>query len=292
MIWSNIKLKIKSYHLDKALWHENYPELHTSLIINVIKKKGRKSTMNEDTISAENDTGLNRYGLYGIIISLLYIVLQAVIFFVSAGQIVLPRAWIYFIAAFAFKLITILIIGIVNPDFLNQRAKSIGKHDAKLWDRILTIMLGIISAGLIFVIMGLDVGRFQWLSLNIYFSVFIQFFILGFVLFIVSTIFGGWAVLENSHFEVFVRIQKDREHHVISTGPYKYIRHPGYASMILANIAAPFILGSILGFIPAGIVFVILIIRTSREDKTLNKELDGYSEYTKKVKYRLFPGLW
>ena len=90
-----------------------------------------------------------------------------------------------------------------------------------------------------------------------------------------------------------MRIQSDRNHHVIESGPYGIVRHPGYTATILGLVlATPLLLGSWWAFIPAVLSTVCLIIRTALEDRTLQKELSGYEVYTHKVRYRLLPGLW
>ena len=99
-------------------------------------------------------------------------------------------------------------------------------------------------------------------------------------------------MIVNPHFEATVRIQKDREHKVITSGPYKLIRHPGYLGGIVWAMGVPMILGSIYGFIPSLVGIIIFIIPTGLEDKTLLNELEGYAEYSKKVKCRLIPGIW
>jgi protein-S-isoprenylcysteine O-methyltransferase Ste14 len=99
-------------------------------------------------------------------------------------------------------------------------------------------------------------------------------------------------MMVNTHFETTVRIQNDRGHKVITDGPYKMVRHPGYVGAILWVVATPLIIGSIVGLIPAVIACFVLIIRTLFEDSTLHRELDGYAEYAGKIKYRLLPGIW
>ncbi len=133
---------------------------------------------------------------------------------------------------------------------------------------------------------GLNVERFQWSSLNVLST------LVGFQLFIVSAVLIDWAMVTNPFFESTVRIQKDREHKVVTSGPYRIVRHPGYLAGILFTLSIPLILGSLVTFIPAGIYTLLMIARTWLEDKTLNKELDGYSEYTKRIRYRLLPGIW
>jgi protein-S-isoprenylcysteine O-methyltransferase Ste14 len=96
----------------------------------------------------------------------------------------------------------------------------------------------------------------------------------------------------NNWFSSTVRIQMDRDQHVVQDGPYRYVRHPGYVGGILMAVSASLILGSLWALIPASIVVLLLVIRTYLEDTTLQKELPGYADYTKKVRYRLVPGLW
>jgi len=89
-----------------------------------------------------------------------------------------------------------------------------------------------------------------------------------------------------------VRIQTDRGHHVVTGGPYRWIRHPGYAGSLITYPFIPLLLDSSWAYIPAGFIIAVLIYRTSLEDKTLQSELPGYKEYSEKVKYRLVPGVW
>ena len=99
-------------------------------------------------------------------------------------------------------------------------------------------------------------------------------------------------MINNKYFEPTVRIQKEKYHKVITSGPYRIIRHPGYLSGILFAISIPLLIGSIFSFIGVGMYIIIIIIRTWLEDNTLQKELEGYEEYTRQVRYRLLPGIW
>lgn len=104
--------------------------------------------------------------------------------------------------------------------------------------------------------------------------------------------FSTWALIENKFFSGVVRIQKDRGHHVISTGPYRIIRHPGYAGALWIYLATPIFMDSLWAFIPTILLVGVTIIRTSLEDRTLQNELPGYKEFTDQTRYRLFPGIW
>ena len=98
--------------------------------------------------------------------------------------------------------------------------------------------------------------------------------------------------MENRFFSGMVRIQTERGHHVVSSGPYGWIRHPGYAGALLTYLATPFFLDSRWALLPAMFITIVLIIRTSLEDQTLQNELEGYRAYAERVRYRLMPGVW
>jgi len=207
------------------------------------------------------------------------------IFFISAGHIRLLRPWVFFGASFAQYIVSTAVQYKLNPDLLVQRLKR-KREGSKLWDEILMRLSNLTVLIAIPVIAGLDIGRFHWSGLDV------QFAVMGFVFFIGSTLLLNWAMIVNPHFEPTVRIQKDRGHSVISSGPYTIIRHPGYLAGILYTLSIPLIIGSVFTFIPVGIYVILFIIRTSLEDRTLHEELDGYSEYARQVKHKLFPGIW
>jgi protein-S-isoprenylcysteine O-methyltransferase Ste14 len=97
---------------------------------------------------------------------------------------------------------------------------------------------------------------------------------------------------ENTYLSRVVEVQKEKGHKVITTGPYKYVRHPMYVAVILLYFSIPLALSSLIALIPSSLLAIIIIIRTHLEDRTLHKELLGYEEYGKKVKYKLLPGVW
>jgi protein-S-isoprenylcysteine O-methyltransferase Ste14 len=144
-----------------------------------------------------------------------------------------------------------------------------------------------LSLGLpLFVVAGLD-HRFEW---SPHFPSWLN--ILGLVLASAGYGFAGWALLENRFFSAVVRIQSERGHAVCDTGPYKIIRHPGYSGSLLPPFAMALALDSVWTLIPATAAVVIAVVRTSLEDRTLQKELPGYREYADRVRYRLIPGIY
>ena len=101
-----------------------------------------------------------------------------------------------------------------------------------------------------------------------------------------------WSMLVNSYFSTAVRIQEDRGQRVISEGPYRVVRHPGYAGGVLVIFGSALALNSLLALVPAVIFWLVLINRTAIEDRMLQGELAGYADYAAKVRYRLIPGIW
>lgn len=112
------------------------------------------------------------------------------------------------------------------------------------------------------------------------------------VLFAVGYVIAFWAMRANPFFSTFVRIQTDRGHHVIKGGPYAWVRHPGYTGTLIAHLAIPIALGSLWAIVPAIVGCVIFVVRTAVEEQILQRELSGYEEYRRQVRWRLLPGVW
>jgi protein-S-isoprenylcysteine O-methyltransferase Ste14 len=219
-----------------------------------------------------------------LLLTSFFLFVQIVIFFVSAGFSMDSRSWFYFVTAFVHYLVSITLQFKFNPELLVQRLK-IKRSGSKFWDEILMRFSNLMVILLVPMFAGLDY-RFK---VSLIGSVFV---LLGFIFVIVSSILLNWAMILNPYFEPTVRIQKERNHKVITKGPYNIVRHPGYLAGILFAFSIPLLIGSSLAFISVGIYAVSMILRTWLEDKTLTKELEGYSEYVNQVRYRLFPGLW
>ncbi|MHC4740080.1 MAG: methyltransferase family protein [Planctomycetota bacterium] len=242
--------------------------------------------MNKSSNSSEGKARLTKSGIKILVGTFLGPVAQGVLVFGCAGDMAMPRVWLFVALSLVNLFGGMVVMAVVNPELVNHRGDWKKKKDTKWWDKILVPLFGIVAFYVVMVVAGLDVGRYQWSNLSVGFS------IAGAVAFVAGTILMYWAMLVNTHFEATVRIQKDRNHKVITAGPYKIVRHPGYVGAILWVASAPLIIGSAYGMIPAITAVLILIIRTFLEDKTLRSELNGYSEYAQKVRYRLLPGLW
>jgi protein-S-isoprenylcysteine O-methyltransferase Ste14 len=103
---------------------------------------------------------------------------------------------------------------------------------------------------------------------------------------------SGWAMIVNAYFSTAVRIQRERGHTVCRTGPYRFVRHPGYVGYMLQSLGIPLLLGSWWALLPGVTAMALMIIRTAFEDRMLQAELPGYPEYAREVRYRLVPGIW
>ncbi|MGD9211210.1 MAG: isoprenylcysteine carboxylmethyltransferase family protein [Desulfobacteraceae bacterium] len=221
------------------------------------------------------------------------VVLQILFFVViiSFLPLLISRRWAWW-EAWVYALICILGFAISrmlavrrHPDLLTERARFIQHENTKSWDRLLAPLVGF-GGGLIPLVVGLD----TLFSCSIPFSLPVK--IISLVIILAGYALGSYALIENRFFSSIVRIQTDRGHQVVSGGPYRWLRHPGYTGALLTYLATPFFLDSRWAFLPAIFLTIILVIRTHLEDKSLQAELAGYSDYARLVRYRLLPGVW
>lgn len=195
------------------------------------------------------------------------------------------EAWVYATLAILGFAISRILAARRHPDLIAERARFMQHENAKSWDKLLAPFLGL-GGALVMLVAGLD-ALYKG-SPN--FSLPVK--IVALVILLAGYVLGSCALIENRFFSGMVRIQTDRGHQVVSSGPYRWMRHPGYAGALLTYLAIPFFLDSLWAFIPTGFVTVILVIRTALEDRVLQDELAGYLDYTKRVRYRLLPGVW
>lgn len=172
-----------------------------------------------------------------------------------------------------------------HPDLLAERARFMQQEDTKPWDKRLAPLLGL-GGALVLLVAGLD-RLWGWSPA---FSGPLK--LLALALILAGYALGSYALIANRFFSGTVRIQTERGHHVVSSGPYRWLRHPGYAGALVAYLATPFFLDSAWAFLPTLFVMAVLVVRTALEDRTLRAELAGYREYAGQVRYRLLPGVW
>ena len=205
-------------------------------------------------------------------------------FFGSAGTVAWFEAWLYMAIQFSFWAVTGLWLKKHNPQLLKDRMVFL-KGETRGWDRIIIIVSTILFVPYL-LLPGFDAVRYQWSSVPLPVSV------AGFAGVIVSLLLFFAVLRENTYLSRFVEIQKEKGHKVITTGPYRYVRHPMYAGLIVLLYSLPLALGSLWTLVPASVLTVIFVIRTYLEDQTLREELEGYQAYSARVKYRLLPGIW
>ena len=173
-----------------------------------------------------------------------------------------------------------------HPGLTAERQSGESIQGAKAWDKVLSPLMALSISFPLVIVAGLD-HRFGWSPVFPLWLI-----VLGFFLIALGYTFSAWAFMENRFFSSVVRIQTDRGHVVCDSGPYRIVRHPGYAGNILPLLGIVLALSSLWTIIPAAVALVITVIRTALEDQTLQEELPGYQEYARRVRYRLFPGIY
>ncbi len=211
------------------------------------------------------------------------LLLQAAFLFIAAGRADWIAAWIFLAVYVGTITVNTLMLLPEHPDLIAERGQP--KENAKNWDKILSSVTGVVYLATMLVA-GLDV-RMGWSP-----PVALVVPAIGLALLILGNALFSWAMASNAFFSTLVRIQDERGHAVASTGPYRYVRHPGYVGWILLSLGMPLLLGSWWAFLPGGLSAVLMAVRTALEDRTLQDELPGYKEYAQRVRSRLVPGVW
>lgn len=173
-----------------------------------------------------------------------------------------------------------------HPGLLAERQNMEKIQSAKAWDKVLAPLMALSVSFPLVIVAGLD-HRFGWSPVFPLWLI-----VLGFLLISLGYAFAAWAFIENRFFSSVVRIQVDRGHVVCDSGPYRIVRHPGYAGNILPLLGIVLALSSMWTLIPAAVALIIAVIRTVLEDQTLQDELPGYRDYVRRVRYRLIPGIY
>lgn len=203
--------------------------------------------------------------------------------FIAAGRLDYWQGILYMAIGLGMSVVGYTILRI-DDDLLAERSKP--GENTKSWDKKI-LLLSFFMTIAMYIVAGLDSGRYYW-SPEFHWSL----YIVGAIL----TGLGQWLFLlaqkQNRFFSSTVRIQTDRGHSVCDTGLYRVVRHPAYFGSFVQTLGFPLIFGSIWSIIPVVISMVLLIVRTSLEDKTLRDELSGYVEYTEKTRYKLIPYIW
>lgn len=210
------------------------------------------------------------------------ILVFGVLLFVPAGRLDWTLGWIYVGIITASVLVNLVCLMRWNPELIARRMHlGVG---TKRWDKTWAVLYAPVMIA-IYIVAGLEArngaARWPWFV-----------WLLGLLIFIPGSALLIWSMVVNPFFEKTVRIQSDRGQRVIDTGPYAYVRHPGYAGFLGWILSAPLLLASVWAVIPVVLAVIGLAIRTALEDRTLRAELAGYSDYAASVRFRLLPGIW
>ena len=214
-----------------------------------------------------------------------YLVFVGGLLFVSAGTLAWPAAWIYLALTAVISIGGGLWLAGHDPALLAERLKPMIQRDQKSWDKLFMPILLTLWCGWL-VLMGLDAGRFHWSRMPLAGQ------ILGVGLIAAGSYLVWLTFRANSYASPVVKIQKERGHRVVSTGPYAYVRHPMYAGALGFLLGAPLLLGSWWGLAAALLLVLAMAVRAVLEERALTAELDGYADYAARVRYRLVPYLW
>ena len=205
--------------------------------------------------------------------------------FIPAGTIGWIAGWVFIALLCSVSLLTARILVRDDPELLRERMSSPVQRNQPLWDRVLLpVFLLLFVAWLI--LMSLDAVRFGWSDVPFWLQV------LGALGVTLSSYVMYRAFRENAYLYPVVKIQEERGQSVVSTGPYRYVRHPMYSSAFVFFPATALLLGSWLGLLFSLVLIAVIILRTALEDRTLKSGLDGYAEYAETVKYRLVLHVW
>ncbi|WP_064694563.1 methyltransferase family protein [Rhizobium aegyptiacum] len=211
------------------------------------------------------------------------IAVMVIALFWPAGTLDWPRGWIFLVLFLVLTAFALVWIWRTNPELFAARSRY--QKGTKRWDAVVATVT-IILFGAILPVGAFDDGRFHWAPQPDWVV------LLGYLLLTVGYLGLTWAQSVNRHFEPTVRIQTDRGHKVIDSGPYAVIRHPGYAFAIVLAAGMALSLGSLYALIPVGLLVVTLFGRTLGEEAELRKGLQGYAEYMARVRWRWIPSVW
>jgi len=217
----------------------------------------------------------------GLIIAAMVVVFAGFVF-ANARRLGWTLGWIYVGIFIAVLMINLVCLGLWNPDLIERRMRF--TKFTKTWDKVWAVLFtfAILAIYIVAVMEARDrVSNSPGLS-----------WLLGLAIFVPGWALAIWSMVVNPFFEKTVRIQTDHGHRVIDTGPYAYIRHPGYVGFASWMLSTPLLLASTWAFVPALISVILLVIRTALEDRALQSELRGYAEYASRVRFRLIPGVW
>jgi protein-S-isoprenylcysteine O-methyltransferase Ste14 len=214
----------------------------------------------------------------------MFVVFGLALFF-AAGTVAWLSGWVFLFLFFGFTIALTRWLLRHNPELLRERMTGIGKPNQPAWDRVFFAVMELFFLAWL-VLMALDAVRFHWSKIPGWLQV------VGAVLLLCSFYLFFLTYRENPYLSPAIRIQTERGQTVISTGPYRYVRHPMYGTTIVFIVGTTFLLGSWYGLLLSPILVGMIAFRAVQEERVLRAELPGYDAYMARVKYRLIPYVW
>jgi protein-S-isoprenylcysteine O-methyltransferase Ste14 len=209
----------------------------------------------------------------------------AALLFVSAGTLLWPAGWAFLALFFGFALAIVLWLARKEPELLAERMSSPMQSGQPLWDKVFVVAVMVLFVAWL-ILMPLDAVRFGWSEVPGWLQ------ILGALGVVLSFYIMFLTFRENAYLALVVKVQEERGQSVVSTGPYRYVRHPMYASTFLFFPGSALLLGSWWGLMFCTVLLGLLVWRIPLEERMLENGLTGYDEYARRVRYRLIPRVW
>ncbi|MCC8396577.1 isoprenylcysteine carboxylmethyltransferase family protein [Paraburkholderia sp. MMS20-SJTR3] len=221
-----------------------------------------------------------------ILQSLAWLGFMGVLLFGAAGTLAWPAAWWYLLELALLSLWLGLWLARHDPALLAERLAPIVQAQQSRWDRLFMAVIGTLWVGWM-ILMGFDAMRFRWSAPVPLWLAIVGAFCVMLCIVLCRSVFRA-----NSYAAPVVKIQASRGHRVADSGPYRYVRHPMYADALLFFIGTPLLLGSWWGLAALPLMAYAFGWRAVREERVLAAQLDGYTDYMARVRYRFVPYLW
>jgi protein-S-isoprenylcysteine O-methyltransferase Ste14 len=206
------------------------------------------------------------------------------VLFGAAGTLAWAPGWIFVLLYLGFSVATVARLYRTDPGLLEERMRPF-RTDQPAWDRVFLVLVIVVCAAW-FLLMPLDAVRLRWSHVPVWLQA------LGALALAAGLVLFYLTFRENSYLSPAVRVQRERGQRVVSTGPYRFVRHPLYLGLVPFTLGTTLLLGSWTGLLPSAVIVGMVAWRAVQEERTLCAELEGYEDYMTRVRFRLIPGIW